>query len=67
MIRLQKAQNIYIKNYDKDYQVSNKLNMLQKEIKTTKNAIKDYQITYTKLDKFIKLIHEKIIRIKIII
>ena len=67
LTRLQKAQNIYIKNYDKDYQVSSKLNLLQKEIKTTKNAIKDFQIKYTKLDKFIKLIHEKIIGIEMII
>jgi len=67
LTRLQKAQNIYIKNYDKDYQVSSKLNMLQKEIKATKNAIKDFQIKYTKLDKFIKLIHEKIIGIEMLI
>jgi len=67
LTRLQKAQNIYIKNYDKDYQVSSKLNLLPKEIKTTKNAIKDFQIKNSKLNKFIKLIHEKIIGIEMLI
>ena len=67
LTRLNRVQKIYINNYDKDNQITNKIKILQKEIKDTKDSIKDYQIKYTKLDKFIKLIHEKIISIEMII
>ena len=67
LTRLNKVQNIYIKNYDKDNQITNKINILKQEIQQTKNTIKDYQTKYIKLDKFIKLIHEKIISIEMII
>lgn len=41
--------------------------MLKKEIQATKDTIKEYQIKYNKYDKFIKLIHEKIISIEMVI
>ena len=67
LTRLNKVQSQYIKNYDKENQISNKLDILKKEIQQTKDTIKDYQTKYNKLDKFIKLVHEKIISIEMII
>ena len=67
LTRLNRVQKQYINNYDKDYQITNKINILKKEIQQTKNTIKDYQTKYIKLDKFIKLIHEKIVGIEMII
>ena len=67
LTRLNKVQSQYIKNYDKENQISNKLDILKKEIQQTKECIKDYQTKNTKLDKFIKLIHEKIISIEMLI
>ena len=67
LTRLNRVQKQYINNYDKDYQISNKIKILKNEIQQTKNTIKDYQTKYIKLDKFIKLIHEKIVGIEIII
>ena len=60
-------QSQYIKNYDKENQISEKINILTKEINQTKETIKDYQNKYMKLDKFIKLIHEKIVSIEMVI
>jgi chromosome segregation ATPase len=67
LTRLSKVQSQYIKNYDKENQISNKLDILKKEIQATKDTIKEYQIKYNKYDKFIKLIHEKIISIEMVI
>jgi len=67
LTRLSKVQSQYIKNYDKENQISNKLDMLKNEIQATKDTIKEYQIKYNKYDKFIKLIHEKIISIEMVI
>ena len=67
LTRLNKVQNQYIKNIDKDNQISNKIDILNKEISRTKETIADYHSKYLKLDKFIKLIHEKIISIEMII
>ena len=67
LTRLNRVQKQYINNYDKDYQISNKIKILKNEIQQTKNTIKDYQTKYIKLDKFIKLIHEKIVGIEMII
>ena len=67
MTKLNRVQSQYIKNYDKENQISEKINILTKEINQTKETIKDYQNKYMKLDKFIKLIHEKIVGIEMII
>jgi hypothetical protein len=67
LTRLSKVQSQYIKNYDKENQISNKMEILKKEIQQTKETIKEYQTKYNKLDKFVKLIHEKIISIEMII
>ena len=67
LTRLNKVQSQYIKNYDKENQISNKMDILKKEIQQTKESIKEYQTKCNKLDKFIKLIHEKIISIEMII
>ena len=67
LTRLNKVQSQYIKNYDKENQISNKMDILKKEVQQTKDAIKEYQTKYNKLDKFIKLIHEKIISVEMLI
>ena len=59
LTRLNKVQNQYIKNIDKDNQITNKIDILKEEISKTKEKIADYHSKYLKLDKFIKLIHEK--------
>ena len=67
MTKLNRVQSQYIKNYDKENQISEKIKILNNEINQTKETIKDYQNKYSKLDKFIKLIHEKIISIEMVI
>ena len=67
LCRLNKVQNQYIKNYDKENQISSKLEILNKEIQQAKDTIKEYQTKNNKLDRFIKLIHEKIVSIEMII
>ena len=38
--------------------------MLKEEIKQNKDAIKDYQDKYNRLEKFIRLAHEKILSLE---
>ena len=56
--RINKVQTKYIDNYDKENQITEKLDMLKNEIKQNKDAIKDYQEKYTRLERFIRLVHE---------
>jgi hypothetical protein len=62
--RINKAQEKYIENYNKENQVSEKLDILKDEIKQNKDAIKDYQDKYNRLEKFIRLAHEKILSLE---
>lgn len=62
--RVSNTQKKYINNYDQENQISKKLGYLKNEIKNTKDCIKDYQERFTKQDKFIKLVHEKILMIE---
>ena len=65
--RINKVQNKFITNYEKENQVSEKLDLLKNEIKQTKDTIKDYQEKYIKLERFIRLVHEKILSLEILI
>jgi len=61
--RLQRVQDNYYFNYKKDYQVPKKNQMLEKEIKKTRNFVEEHQKKYEKLEQFLKLVHEKIINV----
>jgi len=65
--RIEKVQNKYITNYDKENQITEKLDMLKKEIDGNKEAIKKYQEKHTKLERFIRLAHEKIISLEMLL
>ena len=65
--RINKVQNKYIANYDKENQITEKLDMLDKEIKDNKDAIKEYQEKHTKLERFIRLAHEKILSLEMLL
>jgi hypothetical protein len=65
--RINKVQSKYIDNYDKENQITEKLDMLKNEIKQNKDAIKDYQEKYTRLERFIRLVHEKILSLEMLI
>ena len=65
--RINKAQEKYIENFNKENQVNEKLEMLKEEIKQNKEAIKDYQDKYNRLEKFIRLSHEKILSLEMCI
>ena len=62
--RISKAQEKYIETYNKENQVTEKLDILKDEIKQNKDAIKDYQDKYNRLEKFIRLAHEKILSLE---
>ena len=61
--RLSRVQNNYYSNYNRDYQVNEKNQMLKDEIKNTKMFVDEHQKKYEKLEKFLKLVHEKIINV----
>jgi hypothetical protein len=61
--RLKRVQNNYYNNYNKDYQVKEKNKLLEQEVKSTKKFVEEYQKKYEKLEKFLKLVHEKIINV----
>ena len=65
--RVNGVQIKYINNYDKENQISEKLDILKSEIKQTKDSIKDYQEKFTKQDRFIRLVHEKILSLEMMI
>ena len=65
LLRVNGVQSKYIKNLDKENQITEKINILQSEIKNTKDTIKEYQEKIYKQDKFLRLIHEKILSVEI--
>ena len=65
LLRVNGVQSKYIKNLDKENQITEKINILQSEIKNTKDTIKEYQEKFTKQDRFLRLIHEKILSVEI--
>ena len=65
--RVNKVQTKFIDNYDKENQITEKLHILQNEIKQNKDAIKDYQEKYTRLERFIRLVHEKILSLEMLL
>ena len=64
LLRVNTVQKKYINNLDKENQISEKIQILQNEIKQTKETVKEYQEKYTKQDRFLRLIHEKILSIE---
>ena len=64
LMRVNGVQMKYINNYDKENQISEKIDLLKNEIDTTKKAVNLYQEKYRKQDRFIRLIHEKILSLK---
>ena len=65
--RINRLQAKYIDNYDKENQITEKMELLNSEIKQNKDTIKDYQEKYTKLERFIRLVHEKIKSLEMLI
>ena len=65
--RVNGVQKQYIKNYDKENQISDKLDYLKNEVDQAKSSIKEYQNKSTKQDRFIRLVHEKILSLEIMI
>ena len=61
------SQEKYIHNYDKENHISEKVEIFKKEINQAKNCIKEYQEKYLKIEKFNKVIHEKIISIELMV
>ena len=61
------SQEKYIHNYDKENHISEKVEIFKKEINQAKNSIKEYQEKYLKIEKFNKVIHEKIISIELMV
>ena len=64
LMRVNGVQMKYINNYDKENQISEKIDLLKNEIDTTKKAVNLYQEKYRKQDRFIRLIHEKILSLE---
>jgi len=67
LMRVNGVQMKYINNYDKENQISEKIDILKSEIKQTKDSINYYQDKYRKQDRFIRLIHEKILSLEMMI
>jgi hypothetical protein len=58
--RVNVVQNKALNSYDKENRITEKIDILKSEIKITKDSLKDYQDKYTKQDKFLKSVHEKL-------
>ena len=67
LLKLNGVQSKFINNYDKENQISEKIDILKSEIKQTKDSIKEYQDKFNKQDRFIRLIHEKILSLEMMI
>ena len=67
LLKLNGVQAKFINNYDKENQISEKIDILKSEIKQTKDSIKEYQDKFNKQDRFIRLIHEKILSLEMMI
>ena len=59
--RIQKINNNYITNYEKEYKMKENIDYVNKQIKEIKESIKLLTNDYNLLEKYFKLIHEKII------
>lgn len=64
IMRVNGVQMKYINNYDKENQITEKIDILKSEIKQTKESLKDYMDRFAKQDKFIRMIHEKILSLE---
>jgi len=67
LLKLNGVQTKFINNYDKENQITEKIDILKSEIKQTKDSIKEYQDKFNKQDRFIRLIHEKILSLEMMI
>ena len=67
LLKLNGVQAKFISNYDKENQITEKIDILKSEIKQTKDSIKEYQEKFNKQDRFIRLIHEKILSLEMMI
>lgn len=64
LIKFNKFQSKNMENLDKKYKIQEKMEKIKNEIKQNKNYIKDYSNKFIKLDKFTKIVHEKIVGLK---
>ena len=67
LISLNEGQIKFIDEYDKENQITEKIEILKNEIKESKICIKDYTEKFIKQDRFIRLIHEKILTLEMMI
>ena len=67
LLKLNESQIKFISDYDKENQITEKIETLKKEIKQSKSNIKDYQDKFSKQDRFIRIIHEKILTLEMMI
>ena len=67
LLKLNGVQAKFISNYDKENQITEKIDILKSEIKQTKDSIKEYQEKFNKQDRFIRLIHEKKLSLEMMI
>ena len=59
--RIDKFQKKYLSDYEQDHKLKESLDNVTNEIKQTKEIIRQYQENCTLLDKYFKLLHEKIV------
>ncbi len=67
LVNLNEGQIKFIDEYDKENQITEKIEILKNEIKESKICIKDYTEKFIKQDRFIRLIHEKILTLEMMI
>ena len=67
LLKLNESQLKFIEEYDKENEITEKIDILKKEIKVSKENIKDYQDKIIRQDRFIRLIHEKILTLEIML
>ena len=67
LISLNEGQIKFIDEYDKENQITEKIEILKNEIKESKICIKDYAEKFIKQDRFIRIIHEKILTLEMMI
>ncbi len=67
LLKLNESQLKFIEEYDKENEITEKIDILKKEIKLSKDNIKDYQDKIIRQDRFIRLIHEKILTLEIML
>ena len=54
-----------LNSYDKENRITEKMDILKSEIKVTKESLKDYQEKFSKQEKYLKGIHEKLSNLEI--